>query len=100
MASQIDSAPSKIQRIEIIYQTPLPQDHKPSFHPKTHGGKFEKRAPIPFTVIYDINGKVIQKDFGAEYEDNDILDELYQFKDQTSFQSTNGIGQFFPTDDG
>lgn len=100
ITSQIDSATSKIQRIEIIYQTPLPQDHKPSFPPKTHGGKFEKRAPIPFTVIYDINGKVIQKDFGAEYEDNDILDELYQFKDQTSFQSTSGIGQFSPTDDG
>lgn len=71
---------------------------KPKFAPR--GGKFEKRAPLPFVVRFNSWGSIIDKDFWAEYEWEELIQELYIHKDEESFQSSHGMGQFYSSVDG
>ena len=63
--------------------------------------KFEKRNPLPFLVHFDKFGNIKEKDFWAEFEDDQFLWELYKnYSEQSNFQNNYGIWQFYTSSDG
>lgn len=51
-------------------------------------------------VQFDSEGNIIHKDFSAQNEREEFIEQLYQFKDTESFQLEMGNGRFITSPDG